>query len=88
MKRDLRDVLRQIAELERAMSERTARRRALWDAEITEMVALARASGKQTARIRKARHDQQAPLRQLDNEMARVRERLGVYEREAQRRER
>ena len=57
MKRELREVSRQMAELERAMSEGIARVASL-GREITEMVALLDRLEERTPRIRKARHDQ------------------------------
>jgi chromosome segregation protein len=84
MKRELRDVLRQMAELERAMSERTAGVAGL-GREITEMVALLDRLENESRESQKLAMTSGHTLRQLDSEMARVRERLGVYEHEAQR---
>ena len=83
LKRELRDVLRQMAELERAMSEGAARVAAL-GREITEMVTLLDRLESERRESEKLAMTSGHSLRQLDNEMARVRERLGVYEREAQ----
>ncbi len=84
MKRELRDVLRQMAELERAMSERSARVANL-GREITEIVALLDRLESESRESEKLAMTSGHTLRQLDNEMARVRERIGVYEREWQR---
>jgi chromosome segregation protein len=81
LKRELREVSRQMAELERAMSEGIARVASL-GREITEMVALVDRLESESRESEKLAMTSGHTLRQLDSEMARVRERLGVYERE------
>ncbi len=84
LKRELREVSRQMAELERAMSQGITRVAAL-GREITEMVAFLDRLENERRESEKLAMTSGHTLRQLDNELARVRERLGVYEREVQR---
>ncbi len=84
MKRELRDVLRQMGELERAMGEKETQVAAL-GRDIAELTALL-----QRLEDEKRESESQAmtsghTLRQLENEMTRVRERLSTYERELRR---
>jgi chromosome segregation protein len=84
LKRELRDVSRQMAELERSMSESTVRVAAL-GREITELITLLDRLENERRESEKLAMTSGHTLRQLDSEMARVRERLGVYEHELQR---
>ena len=84
MKRELRDVLRLLEELERALREKEIRALTL-DREIKEHVALL-----DRLEEEKRAADQQAMtsghmLQQLEGEMSRVRERMSINERELQR---
>jgi chromosome segregation protein len=84
LKRELREVLRQMAELERAMSERETRV-ALLGREIGEMAALVEKLENESREAEKQALTSGHTLRQLDGEMARLRERLSTYEQESQR---
>ena len=84
MKRELRDVQKNMAELERALRDQEARV-GLLGKEIGELTSL-------LDRLENERRDAEKQamttghnLRQLDTEMDRVRERMGNYEREMQR---
>ena len=84
MKRELRDVLLQTTELERAIGERETYVAAL-ARDIAELTGL-----RQRLEDEKREFERQAmtsghTLRQLEGEMTRVRERLATYERELQR---
>jgi chromosome segregation protein len=84
MKRELREVLRQAADVEGSMAE-----------EQTRVAALTREIGELTGLLQRLEDDKRAAerqamtsghtLRQLDSEMTRVRERLTTYERETRR---
>ena len=84
MKRELREVLRQAADVEGSMAEEQIR-----------VAALTREIGELTGLLQRLEDDKRAAerqamtsghtLQQLDSEMTRVRERLTTYEREAQR---
>ena len=84
MKRELREVLRQAADVERMMAE-----------EQTRVAALTREIGELTGLLQRLEDDKREAerqamtsghtLQQLDSEMVRVRERLSTYEREMQR---
>jgi len=84
MKRELREVLRQAADVERAMAE-----------EQTRVTALTREINELTSRLQHLEDDKREAerqamtsghtLQQLESEMTRVRERLTTYERETQR---
>ncbi len=84
MKRELREVLRQIEDVERSLRDGEARVLMLGK-EISELTSLL-----QRLEDEKRENEKQAmtsghTLRQLDNEMARVRDRHTTYERELQR---
>jgi len=84
MKRELREVLRQAAEVERAMAS-----------EQTRVAALTREIGELTALLQRLEEDKREAerqamtsghtLQQLESEMTRVRERLATYGRETER---
>ena len=84
MKRELREVLRQAADVESAMAE-----------EQTRVAALTREINELTSLVQRLEDDKRAAerqamtsghtLQQLESEMTRVRERLSTYERETQR---
>ena len=84
MKRELRDVLLQMRELERAIGEKETYISALGRdiAELTDL--LQRLEDEKRESERQAMTSEHT-LRQLENEMTRVRERLSTYERELQR---
>ena len=84
MKRELRDVQKNLAELERALRDQEARV-ALLGKEITELTSLLDRLESERREADKQAMTSGHTLRQLDSEMARVRERLGNYERELQR---
>ena len=84
LKRELREVLRQLADVEQMMA-----------AEQTQVATLGREIGELTSLLQRLEDDKRDAerqamtsghtLQQLDGEMARVRERLGTYEREMSR---
>jgi chromosome segregation protein len=84
MKRELRDLSRQSLELERALREEEARVQFLARS-ITALIALLQRLEDERREAEKEAMTSGHTLRQLDGEMSRVRERLGVYERELQR---
>ncbi|MGA2991990.1 MAG: AAA family ATPase, partial [Candidatus Korobacteraceae bacterium] len=84
LKRELREVLRQMAELERILGQQETRV-ALLGREIGELAALLDKLENDSREADKQALTSGHTLRQLDSEMARVRERLGAYENEAQR---
>ena len=84
MKRELRELLRQLDELERALREEEGRVQVLARS-ISELIALLQQLEDERREAEKAAMTTGHTLRQLDGEMSRVRERLNVYERELQR---
>jgi chromosome segregation protein len=84
MKRDLRDVHLQLGDLERALRDQEGRV-ALLGREISELTALLDRLEDEKREAEKLAMTSGHTLRQLDSEMARVRERLAHYERELQR---
>lgn len=83
MKRELRDVARQVADLENTLREEE-RRSALLTREIGELTGtLERLEAEKREADRQAMTSGHS-LKQLDSEMARTRERLSTYERELQ----
>ena len=84
MKRELRDVLLQMGELERAMGEKEACIAAL-GREIAELTGLLQRLEDEKREAERQAMTSGHTLRQLETEMTRVRERLSTYERELQR---
>ncbi|MDR3764511.1 MAG: chromosome segregation protein SMC [Acidobacteriota bacterium] len=84
MKRDLREVQRQIEELARSMSEREQALVQL-GSEIQSMTSLLESLESERRDCERKVMTSSHSLRQLDGEMARVRERIGNYERELRR---
>ncbi|HWR36650.1 MAG TPA: chromosome segregation protein SMC [Clostridia bacterium] len=84
MKRDLREVQRQLGDLENALRDQEARVGTL-GLEIAELVRLLDRLEGERREAEKQAMTSGHTLRQLDSEMARVRERLGNYERDLQR---
>ena len=84
MKRELRDVLRIIDELERTLREEETRVLSL-GREINDLTSLLQRLEDERRDAEKQAMTSGHTLRQLDSETARVRERLSVYERELQR---
>ena len=83
MKRELRDIARQVADLENTLREEE-RRSALLTREIGELTGtLERLEAEKREADRQAMTSGHS-LKQLDSEMARTRERLATYERELQ----
>jgi len=84
MKRELRDVLLQMGEVERAIGEKETFIAAVAReiADLTELVERLEDEKRESERDAMT---SEHTLRQLENEMTRVRERLGTYERELQR---
>jgi chromosome segregation protein len=83
MKRELRDVLRQVSDLERSLRDEEARVQTL-GREIMEITSLLQRLEDERREADRQVMTSGHTLRQLDGEMTRVRERLGVYERELQ----
>jgi len=83
MKRELRDVLRLLEELERALREKEILVLTL-GREIKEHTSCSTASKRRSA-SREAGDDLRHLLQQLESEMSRVRERIVIGERERQR---
>ena len=84
MKRELREVLRQAADVERAMAEEQTRVAAL-TREINELTSLLQRLEDDKREAERQAMTSGHTLQQLESEMTRVRERLGTYERETQR---
>ena len=84
MKRELREVLLQMGELERAIGEKETRMAAL-GREIAELTGLLQRLEDEKRESERQAMTSEHTLRQLDSEMTRVRERLSTYERELQR---
>jgi len=84
MKRELREVLHQTGELERAMADQEMRVAAL-GREITELTSLLQRLEDDKREAERQAMTSGHTLQQLEGEMARVRERLSTYERELQR---
>ena len=84
MKRELRDVLRQMAEIEQALRNEEGRVQTL-GREIAELTSLLEKFEQEKREGEKLALTSGHTLRQLDGEMARVRDRLATYERELQR---
>ena len=84
MKRELRDVLLQMGELERAMGEKETYIAAL-GREIAELTGLLQRLEDEKRESERQAMTSEHTLRQLESEMTRVRERLTTYERELQR---
>ena len=84
MKRELRDVLLQMGELERAIGEKETSIAAL-GREIAELTGLLQRLEDEKRESERQAMTSEHTLRQLENEMTRVRERLSTYERELQR---
>jgi len=84
MKRELRDVLLQMGELERAISEKEVQIAAL-AREIGELDRLLQRLEEEKREAEREAMTSEHTLRQLEAEMTRVRERLTTYERELQR---
>ena len=84
MKRELREVLRQAADVERAMTEEQTRVAALTH-EINELTSLLQRLEDDKREAERQAMTSGHTLQQLESEMARVRERLATYERETQR---
>ncbi len=84
MKRDLREVQRNLGELERALRDQESRV-ALLGKEIAELTQLLDRLEGERREAEKQNMTSGHSLRQLDSEMERVRQRLGTYERELQR---
>jgi chromosome segregation protein len=84
MKRELRDVLLQMGEVERAMGEKETYIAAL-GRDITELTGLLQRLEDEKRESERQAMTSEHTLRQLESEMTRVRERLTTYERELQR---
>jgi chromosome segregation protein len=84
MKRELRDVLLQMGELERAIGEKETSIAAL-GREITELTGLLQRLEDEKRESERQAMTSEHTLRQLESEMTRLRERLSTYERELQR---
>ncbi len=84
MKRELRDVLRQMSDLERGLRDEQTRVQTL-GREIAELSSLLDRLEGEKREAEKQAMTSGHTLRQLDSEMARVRSRLSTYERELQR---
>src|SRR5271166_5130568 len=84
MKRELREVLQQMSELERTMAEQETRSAGL-GREITGLAELLERLEDEKRESERQAMTSGHTLRQLESEMARVRERLSTYERELRR---
>ena len=84
MKRDLREVQRHMEDLERSLRDQEARV-GLVGKEITELTSLLDNLEAEKREAEKLAMTSGHSLRQLDQEMSRVRERMSTYEREMQR---
>ena len=84
MKRELRDVLLQMGDLERAMGEKETYIAAL-GRDIAELTGLLQRLEDEKRESERQAMTSEHTLRQLESEMTRVRERLTTYERELQR---
>ncbi len=84
MKRELRDVLLQMGELERAIGEKETSIAAL-GCDIAELTGLLQRLEDEKRESERQAMTSEHTLRQLEGEMTRVRERLSTYERELQR---
>jgi chromosome segregation protein len=84
MKRELREVLHQAADVERAMAEEQTRVAAL-TRDINELTSLLQRLEDEKREAERQAMTSGHTLQQLDSEMSRVRERLSTYERETQR---
>ena len=84
MKRELRDVLLQMGELERAMGEKETYIAAL-GRDIAELTGLLQRLEDEKRESERQAMTSEHTLRQLESEMTRTRERLSTYERELQR---
>ena len=84
MKRELRDVLLHMGELERAIGEKEIHIAAL-GREIAELTALLQRLEDEKREAERQAMTSEHTLRQLESEMTRVRERLSTYERELRR---
>ena len=84
MKRELREVLQQMGEMERAMAEQEMRVAAL-GREIAELTGLLQRLEDDKREAERQAMTSGHTLHQLESEMARVRERLSTYERELRR---
>ncbi len=84
MKRELRDVLLQMGELERAIGEKETCIAGL-GREISELTGLLQRLEDEKRDSERQAMTSEHTLRQLENEMARVRERLSTYDHELQR---
>ena len=84
MKRELREVLQQMGELERAMSEQEMRVAAL-GREITELTTLLQRLEEDKREAERQAMTSGHTLQQIESEMARLRERLSTYEHELRR---
>jgi len=84
MKRDLRDVMRRLDDLERAMSDQESRVMTL-GREIAELTSLLEHLESEKREAEKQAMTSGHSLRQLDGELARISERVTTYERELQR---
>jgi chromosome segregation protein len=84
MKRELRDVLLQMGEVERAMGEKETYIAAL-GRDITELTGLLQRLEDEKRESERQAMTSEHTLRQLESEMGRVRERLSTYERELRR---
>jgi len=84
MKRELREVQRQLSDLERSLGEQESKV-LLFGREISELTVLLDRLENERRDAEKQAMTSSHSLRQLDSEMVRVRERLGTYERELQR---
>ncbi len=84
MKRELRDVLLQMGELERAIGEKETGIAAM-GREITDLTGLLQRLEDEKRESERQAMTSEHTLRQLESEMTRVRERLSTYERELQR---
>jgi chromosome segregation protein len=84
MKRELRNVLRQLADLEGSLAQEETRAQAL-GREIEDLTSLLQNLEDERREAEKQAMTSGHALRQLDSETARVRERLGIYENELQR---
>ncbi|MGZ4787153.1 MAG: chromosome segregation protein SMC, partial [Terriglobales bacterium] len=83
MKRELRDIVKVVNELEMALREQE-RRAGLLAKEISELTSLLHRLEDEKREADKQQMTSGHALRQLDSEMAKTRERLGTYERELQ----
>jgi chromosome segregation protein len=84
LKRELREVLRNLADLENTLREEEGRAQKLARS-VTDLIGLLQRLEDERRESEKQAMTSGHTLRQLDGEMARVRERLSVYEREFQR---